>query len=52
MITRDDLINVRLLAHPANWLVVWTVLLFGSIAWHLIMTHTQSAPFTTTEQNQ
>lgn len=31
----SDIINLRLLAHPVNWLVVWTVLLFGAFAFHL-----------------
>lgn len=39
-----DLINLKILAHPINWLVVWTVLLFGAFAWHLINARLQSLP--------
>lgn len=31
----DTFINRRMLAHPINWLVVWTVLLFAGFAFHL-----------------
>ena len=29
----DKVINLRLLAHPMNWLIVWTVLAFAGFAW-------------------
>lgn len=35
----DKIINTRLLSHPVNWLVVWTVLLFAGMAWALVHEH-------------
>jgi hypothetical protein len=32
----DGLVNVRLLSHPINWLIVWTVLLFAGFAFAMI----------------
>lgn len=32
----DNVVNVPLLSHPANWGIVWTVLLFGLVGWGLI----------------
>jgi hypothetical protein len=32
----DKVINLKLLSHPLNWLIVWTVLLFAGFAWALI----------------
>lgn len=37
MIKLDDVINFRLLSHPLNWAIVMTTLLFGAIAWHMIL---------------
>lgn len=31
----DRIINGKLLLHPMNWLIVWTVLLFAGFAWTL-----------------
>jgi hypothetical protein len=31
----DKVINLRLLSHPVNWLIVWTVLLFAGFAYAL-----------------
>jgi hypothetical protein len=45
--TGSDFINVRLLSHPVNWLVVWTVLLFGLFAWHFIHQRISAAPVVT-----
>lgn len=41
----DNVINLKLLSHPANWLIVWTVILFGGVAWKLVHDHL-SAPAT------
>ena len=35
----DKVINTRLLMHPVNWLVVWTVLVFAGFAWTLVHEH-------------
>lgn len=35
----DNIINTRLLSHPINWLVVWTVLGFGVFAYALVHEH-------------
>jgi hypothetical protein len=43
----SDFINVRLLSHPVNWLIVWTVLLFGAFAWHFIHQRTTAMPVAT-----
>lgn len=32
----DKVINLRLLTHPVNWLVVWTVLLVAGFGYSLI----------------
>jgi hypothetical protein len=32
----ENLINTRMLMHPVNWLIVWTVLMFGAFAFHYI----------------
>jgi hypothetical protein len=32
----DRIINIPLLKHPVNWLIVWLVLLFAGFAWHLL----------------
>lgn len=32
----DRIINLRLLSHPVNWFIVWTVLLFAGFAWMLL----------------
>ena len=29
----DKVINLRILSHPANWFIVWIVLLFAGFAW-------------------
>ena len=39
-----DFINVRLLVHPVNWLVVWTVMLFGAFAFHFIQQRINAMP--------
>jgi hypothetical protein len=40
----DRVINLKLLAHPVNWLIVWTVLLFAGFAWALVHEHSNAAP--------
>jgi hypothetical protein len=35
----DKIINTRLLLHPVNWLVVWTVLLVAGFGWAIIHEH-------------
>jgi hypothetical protein len=47
MIGPADVVNVPLLRHPMNWLIVWTVLLFAGYAWHLVMAHVDRAPAAT-----
>lgn len=32
----DKIVNLKLLSHPANWFIVWTVLLFAGFAYTLI----------------
>ena len=32
----DRFLNIRMLSHPVNWLIVWTVLLFAGLAWALV----------------
>jgi hypothetical protein len=39
-----DLINTRLLAHPANWLIVWTVTAFAVLAYTLVHERIHSLP--------
>jgi hypothetical protein len=43
-----DFVNLKILSHPVNWLVVWTVLLFGAFAWHLLHNRFTAAPPITT----
>jgi hypothetical protein len=31
----DSVINTKMLGHPVNWLIVWTVLLFAGFAYAL-----------------
>jgi hypothetical protein len=45
--TLETVVNTRLLAHPVNWLVVWTVLAFGMFAWHFIHQRTTAQPVST-----
>lgn len=40
----DRIINIPLLKHPMNWLVVWLVLLFAGFAWHLVHDALQGNP--------
>lgn len=35
-LTLDSVVNTRLMGHPLNWFIVWTTLLFGALAWHMI----------------
>ncbi len=46
----DKVVNVPLLSHPMNWLIVWTVLLFGAVAYHLVMKGIRSQPVSTVVQ--
>lgn len=32
----DQIVNVKLLSHPVNWLIVWVVLLFGAVAFSFV----------------
>jgi hypothetical protein len=43
----ETFVNVRLLSHPVNWFVVWTVLAFGLFAWHFIHQRTTAMPIAT-----
>lgn len=38
----DNIINLRLLSHPLNWIIVWTVLAFAGFAYTLI--HENAGP--------
>ncbi len=40
----SDLINLKLFSHPLNWAIVWTVLLFGAFAWHIVHERFTAAP--------
>jgi len=40
----DRVINLKLLMHPVNWLVVWVVLLFAGFAWALVHEKATAAP--------
>ncbi len=31
----DNIVNLKLLGHPANWGIVWVVLLFGMVGFGL-----------------
>jgi hypothetical protein len=42
--TVDQFINLRLMAHPVNWAIVWIVLLFGGLAWAVVHDKIQEAP--------
>lgn len=33
----DNVINLRMIGHPVNWLIVWSVLAFGGLV--LAMAH-------------
>lgn len=33
--TLDSVVNLKMLGHPVNWFIVWTVLLFAGFAWAL-----------------
>jgi hypothetical protein len=39
-----EFINTRMLSHPVNWLIVWTVLLFAGFGWSLIHERANAAP--------
>lgn len=43
----DEFINTRMLMHPVNWLIVWTVLMFGLFAWHFIHQRSTATPVAT-----
>lgn len=32
----DEIVNVKLLSHPVNWVIVWVVLMFGGLAYSLL----------------
>lgn len=39
----DRIINLNLMLHPVNWLLVWIILTMAGYAWHVIHDQT-SAP--------
>lgn len=39
----DRVINLKLMSHPVNWLIIWTVMLFAGFAWALIHEHVTAA---------
>jgi hypothetical protein len=41
-VSMDRIVNVRMLSHPVNWGIVWTVLLFAGFAWSLFREATAS----------
>lgn len=32
----DKVLNLAMLKHPMNWVIVWTVLLIGAYGWHIL----------------
>lgn len=44
-----SVINLRLLSHPVNWLIVWIVLLFAGFAWAMAHEHFASSTPDTAE---
>jgi hypothetical protein len=32
----DNIVNLRLLSHPANWLIVWATLALAGVAWTML----------------
>jgi len=42
----EQFVNLKLLSHPANWLIVWLVILFGGFAWALVHEGLSSLPNT------
>lgn len=40
----DQVINLRMLSHPVNWLIVWTVLGFAGFAYALIHERANALP--------
>jgi hypothetical protein len=43
----DAVVNVKLLSHPVNWLIVWVVLLFGGIAYTMVHRKANPMPVST-----
>lgn len=39
----DKVINLKLMAHPMNWLIVWLVITFACFAWAIIHEHVSGA---------
>ena len=48
----NKVINLPMLAHPINWLIVWIVLAFAGFAWALIHEATASSITPATPQQQ
>lgn len=42
-LTLDSVVNTRLMSHPLNWFIVWTTLLFGALAWHMLKSQFDNA---------
>lgn len=40
-------INLRMLAHPVNWAIVWTTLLFAAFAYHFVQERITARPAST-----
>jgi hypothetical protein len=40
----DKVVNVKLLSHPVNWLIVWTVFLFAGFAYTLLHERAHALP--------
>lgn len=39
-----NVINLNLLKHPINWLIVWTVFMFAGYAWALVAARDDTIP--------
>lgn len=40
----DKIINLAIMRHPVNWIIVWTVLLFAGFAYAIVHEKVTSAP--------
>lgn len=40
----DQLVNLKMLGHPVNWLITFTVLMFAGVAWAIVYEHVNTAP--------
>lgn len=47
----DRVINLKLLSHPMNWLIVWLVIAFAGFAWAIIHEHVTGANIASAADN-